>query len=768
MTTKSVKFAVLTSGVDRAISDMGRLAASKDKASGEATVRISLKDADLTEAKLKVLSDEIKVMTDKGATVRVNLAGSTGNLAGITAESDALAASGARVSTTLKDEGKNAESFGSKIKGAFSGIMSTGLLVGVAAGMYEAVKGGIALQASQAQLANAIKDTGHSFSTYSGLVDDTENSMAKFGYTGTVVDASLTTLVRATGSMTQAVGLEGMAANLAAAKHEDLATASKSLAMAVNGAGRGLKDLGITLPKNATETQRYADIQKILNDRIGGAAAASVSTFSGKLTVMKAQFENIGERIGIAVLPALSALAGGLTKLMSNAAAVKTITVAIGLLSGAFIGLKIAALLSIDSIKGALISSGIGLLLVAIGIAADLIITHWSTLKRFFKQAFTDIKNWAYDAWHFLSNSARIAWDEVKLWALDSVAGILGAFSHIPFVGHYFASAEQAIKGQIGKIQGDINSLEGKTVNVGVNFSAASFTAMTGTVAKIPGVSKAYGGLISGSGTSTSDSVLAALSNGEFVMNASAVNRYGVSFMAALNAQRFAGGGLVIGEHTSLPSDASVYNKMSSAVFSLAEAFAKQSAAMAMTSASAGLGNLPLIPGPASGSAAIAQAFAKSIMFAYGWNMSQFSALQRLWNQESGWNSYAVNPSSGAYGIPQALGKGHPFNLGDYQSQIRWGLSYISARYGSPANAWAHEVGFNWYDNGGMLMPGLTMALNTTNKPEMVIPAGGSAGGITVNVYTHPSNNPDETAKEIHEMLRNLKRHRGYQSMGLD
>ena len=62
----------------------------------------------------------------------------------------------------------------------------------------------------------------------------------------------------------------------------------------------------------------------------------------------------------------------------------------------------------------------------------------------------------------------------------------------------------------------------------------------------VPGA--ATGGQILGPGTSTSDSILARLSNGEFVIKAAAVDKYGVSFMHALNNMRlpqFAGGGSV-------------------------------------------------------------------------------------------------------------------------------------------------------------------------------------------------------------------------------
>jgi len=59
----------------------------------------------------------------------------------------------------------------------------------------------------------------------------------------------------------------------------------------------------------------------------------------------------------------------------------------------------------------------------------------------------------------------------------------------------------------------------------------------------------AGGGYVRGPGTATSDSVLARLSRGEYVMNAAAVKYFGSQFFAALNALRrppgFAAGGLV-------------------------------------------------------------------------------------------------------------------------------------------------------------------------------------------------------------------------------
>jgi hypothetical protein len=96
------------------------------------------------------------------------------------------------------------------------------------------------------------------------------------------------------------------------------------------------------------------------------------------------------------------------------------------------------------------------------------------------------------------------------------------------------------------------------------------------------------------------------------------------------------------------------------------------------------------------------QQIAQGMLGSYGWSASQFSCLQPLWNGESGWNVSASNPSSGAYGIPQALPGSKMASAGaDWQTsaatQIRWGLGYIRSVSGSPCRAWSHEQAYGWY-----------------------------------------------------------------------
>ncbi|WP_193755416.1 hypothetical protein [Microbacterium testaceum] len=97
-----------------------------------------------------------------------------------------------------------------------------------------------------------------------------------------------------------------------------------------------------------------------------------------------------------------------------------------------------------------------------------------------------------------------------------------------------------------------------------------------------------------------------------------------------------------------------------------------------------------------------ARDYARGAIGGYGWGDDQFSCLVSLWNRESGWRADALNPWSGAYGIPQALPGEKMASAGpDWRTnaatQIAWGLSYISSRYGSPCGAWGHSEQTGWY-----------------------------------------------------------------------
>ncbi|QOV35901.1 transglycosylase SLT domain-containing protein [Streptomyces ferrugineus] len=80
----------------------------------------------------------------------------------------------------------------------------------------------------------------------------------------------------------------------------------------------------------------------------------------------------------------------------------------------------------------------------------------------------------------------------------------------------------------------------------------------------------------------------------------------------------------------------------------------------------------------------------------------QWQCFSNIVDHESSWNYRAVNPSSGAYGLFQALPGSKMSSVGsDWQTnpatQIKWGLNYMNERYDSPCGAWSFWQANRWY-----------------------------------------------------------------------
>lgn len=152
-----------------------------------------------------------------------------------------------------------------------------------------------------------------------------------------------------------------------------------------------------------------------------------------------------------------------------------------------------------------------------------------------------------------------------------------------------------------------------------------------------------------------------------------------------------------------------------------AKARASEATAAVAKQAASGGGNAG---GPGGGAPSANAALARKLYPAWASGI-----LWTDWNnvamRESGWNQFARNPGSGAYGIPQAL---PPGKMGaaanppesNPTAQIDWMVSYIRSTYGTPVQAWQHELNYGWYDKGGWLPTGLSLAMNNTGRPEPV------------------------------------------------
>jgi SLT domain-containing protein len=313
----------------------------------------------------------------------------------------------------------------------------------------------------------------------------------------------------------------------------------------------------------------------------------------------------------------------------------------------------------------------------------------------------------------------------------------------------------------------------------------------------------ADGGHVRGAGGPKDDKINAKLSNNEFVQPSDAVDHYGVGFMEAVRTKTYPKGG----DGASLPGFATggLVSMLDGEAQLAVTGTAYQSAVNALE-----VGGLPHPPGlpayvpPDATTGAISYVagsgvaqWAPQILQALsmlGQPASWLGTVERRMAQESGGNPNVVNKwdSNWAKGTPSVglmqvigptfrsyagqFGGTGPFSYGvsvDPLANIFAGLNYALHRYGS-LSALNRPGG---YDSGGFMLDNL--ALNSTGKPEMVLPpgltdtmmsihnmvqqqtrtTGGTAAGtqVSVNVSTaatDPYETAQATAREIAWVLR--------------
>lgn len=115
-------------------------------------------------------------------------------------------------------------------------------------------------------------------------------------------------------SVSQAQKDLGVAADIAAARHVDLATVVQAMSKAALGNVAGLGRLGLATKNAAGETLSYDQILQNASKTMGGAAAQAADTAAGRAAILHAKFEDLKENVGSALLPVMESLTGALSK----------------------------------------------------------------------------------------------------------------------------------------------------------------------------------------------------------------------------------------------------------------------------------------------------------------------------------------------------------------------------------------------------------------------------------------------------------------------
>lgn len=150
---------------------------------------------------------------------------------------------------------------------------------------------------AQRQLAAQLKASGESFTANKTQIEQAGLSLEQFGFTSEDSAHALTVLERGTGSITRAIRLQGLAANLARAKNLDLAAAANTVAKVFGGQETALRRAVPGLEKTA----HGMDLIRLAQQKLAGQAAAG-TTEAQRFSATLHDTEVI---IGTALLPTL-------------------------------------------------------------------------------------------------------------------------------------------------------------------------------------------------------------------------------------------------------------------------------------------------------------------------------------------------------------------------------------------------------------------------------------------------------------------------------
>lgn len=264
-----------------------------------------------------------------------------------------------------------------------------------------ALKNGDALNESQDQLANALANTGESYAKLTPQIKAVQKTSEGLGFTNKETNDALTAGTVASGHFGSALGLLGVAQDLARKKHIDLASAEILVVKASQGQTKGLKQLGIDLPVAATNaakmakanvalvtaTQKYnvtlgavragllkgpaaekalasakAGVTKAqdavnasqkagglivaaLAQRISGTAVTATQSLQGKTEILKAKFTDLTAHLGQKLIPIVLTVGTDFGKftdwLTGNHAAMVAVVTVVGLVLSGMLALVV-------------------------------------------------------------------------------------------------------------------------------------------------------------------------------------------------------------------------------------------------------------------------------------------------------------------------------------------------------------------------------------------------------------------------------------------
>jgi hypothetical protein len=195
-----------------------------------------------------------------------------------------------------------------KLALAFSAV-GVAALGGAAAGLFKAGMMAAEEEKAMALLANTIKNVTGATEAQTDAIDKwVVKTMLQTGITDDKLRPAMSNLVVATGSVTKAQDLMGIAMDVSVGRGLDLDAVTKALGKAYNGNVGALGRLGIATKDVNGKTLTYQQILDNLSASYKGSAATAANTYEGKVLRMKEAWGELVKQVGGLVLPVMTKL----------------------------------------------------------------------------------------------------------------------------------------------------------------------------------------------------------------------------------------------------------------------------------------------------------------------------------------------------------------------------------------------------------------------------------------------------------------------------
>jgi hypothetical protein len=336
----------------------------------------------------------------------------------------------------LDKAAQQTESFGSRFKSTFTGVLAANVIQNVASKVFDFGK--TSVEAYEKAESNAIKyhDALKRIPGASDLVTLSLEAQAKALSNVTIYSAGQTKQAQATLAQFGLTGdqlreLTPLVQDYATKTGQDLPTAASAIGKALLGQGRALKGVGINFKDTKTLAGNYGEIVDSLKGKVGGLAEQMGGTSAGKMQIMQNKVTALKVQLGAALVPAIEKVAEVLTPLMTfigeHASVLIPLAMGVTAVAVAFKLLN-AVMLLFGANPSALLIMGIAIAVVLLVVAIYELWTHWDTVWGWIKDKVDTVWQWIQTTWDTITDILQAPFLAFWNWiqsTWDSVLAII-------------------------------------------------------------------------------------------------------------------------------------------------------------------------------------------------------------------------------------------------------------------------------------------------------------------------------------------------------